>query len=68
MSTMFRMQMGRAGRACVKRDATWLIVWKIYFQKASHKNYTGCFSGGAPYFWRTFLRLKYIYYYYYYYY
>ena len=60
MSTMFRIRMGRAGRAAVRRYATWLTVWKIYFQKASHKNYTGCFSGNRPYFWRTFLTLNYV--------
>ena len=58
MSTMFGMQMGRARRAGVQRYATWLIVWKIYFQKTSHKNYTGCFRGNKPHFSRTFLTLN----------
>jgi len=60
MSTVFRIQMGCPGRTAVRRYATWLIVWKIYFQKIFHKNYTGCFSENMPYLWRTFLILNYI--------
>ena len=60
MSTMFRIQIGCARRAAVQRYATWLIVWKIYFQKTFPKNYAGCFSENMPYFWRTFLILNYI--------